>query len=192
MDKIMNDNLDGLDPVLVVEVARRTHEEALRRASEGSLEKWYLEREIYVPGVPLVDFPEVVEVSMYSDGFGSSIFIRGKEMVLLQNNHETISERAVNAPGEYLADVFVGFPESWRFLEQKFNDAEGKYLWNLPSSAFFFDGSDWYQIDVPQDFDEAKNWVDVTEFEHIFKHAGLSEVSEELIDRHLDPEKYYQ
>lgn len=186
----MDVNLDGLDPAPVVEVARRTHEEALRRDADGSLDEWYLEQEIYVPGVPLVDVPDVVEVSMYGDGFGSSIFVRGREMVLLQNNHETISERAVDAPEDYLAEVFVQLPESWRFLERKFNDEESEYFNNPPSSVFFFDGVDWYQVEIPQDFGEMEDWVETAEFDYIFMHAGLTDVSEEIIDKHLDPEKY--
>jgi len=185
------------DPAFLLEVAAETHRFALELKAEGKLPEIFFTREIYEPGTEpktLASGEKYYEISHYSDGFGSSLFVKDGEMLYLSSDHELspLGSLAGEDRDLYLAPLLKGLPSKWDFVVDMLQ-AEKRFAHNPPAGIFWFRDGQWHITDEHEkisasgpadklfEYKDSAGYVSDVELEFLFVHSGKEEVDRELL-----------
>jgi hypothetical protein len=192
------------NPALLIEVAKAVHEQAVTFVAQGEIPRYYIDAEVYEPGIRKVAASGEVyhEISRYGDGFGSSIFVVGDKMLLLTSNHELTPLTALEPDRDaYLSPLVQGLPEDWRFVVELLKTDE-RFELNPPVAVFWYSEGDWYITDLYEEimasqrgdrYDDYRSCVakvDETDLSYLFEHAGESTVNHATVVAHFDEWKF--
>lgn len=188
------------NPQLLLQVARTVHEQALRLIANDEIPRHYIASEVYEPGVERLteDGRKYYEISRYSDGFGSSLFILGEKMLFLSSNHENVASELSEVDRDlYLNPLLAGLPEEWSFVVELLQHEE-RFRDNPPTGVFWFQDGEWsitslYEaiLVAPKENVLSKYrcgfaHVDEVDLSSLFSHSNEDQVNQELIEAHFN------
>lgn len=192
------------NPKLLLQVATTIYEQALELISRDEIPRHYIASEIYEPGIEKTspDGRCYYEISCYSDGFGSSLFILGDQMLLLASNHEyTSPELMIIERKLYLQPLIAGLPEDWNFVVSIL-ETEERFQDNAPSGVFWFKNDEWHITSMYEDilnalpesvlssYNPGLIQVDEVDLSYLFSHSSEDKVNQELLKEYFEEWKF--